>query len=387
MGMMKIIAVIGVVTLVACGPGPLPRVVDPERFDSDDSFPTHSVENPLPIDRAIISGDLNEVRALLQQGLNPNLRWSRRGDRLPIMEVMESPSYHYPIADRGEFLRLLLQHGADPNAKWCPFESRGDWGGGLPRCTSSTARTALHLAAFYGDREAVALLLDAGAAAIWSDWSGASALDYAADEVVFELISVTLFPELSTRDQKALAWVRDYDGGPYARTPWRATVVSRALSQVGGTILAPPPPFGAQRDEPWSENRAVPRLRTLLRIGADPNERVTDAGFDWPPLTLALRHGQLRAARILLQNKADVNLRWCAEATVRDYKEYGVKDPQCSSSNGITPLMYGAAQGRIDAVELLLEFNADRSLKDWAGRSALDYAKTDAIRKLLTTER
>lgn len=37
-----------------------------------------------------------------------------------------------------------------------------------------------------------------------------------------------------------------------------------------------------------------------------------------------------------------------------------------------------------EAVELLLEFEADRALRDWAGRSAIDYAKDPVVRGLLS---
>jgi hypothetical protein len=379
------LAVVLGVAFAACDPGPMPRVVEPRLFDSEDAFPTSSNEDPLPLDRAIMSGDLDQVRALLKQGANPNLRWSHRGDRLPIMEVLESPIYRYPVADRAEYLRLLLQHGADPNAKWCPFESRGSWDARIPRCISTKARTALHLAAFYGDRESVQLLLNAGADTSWRDWTGASALAYAYDEVVFELISGAQFPDLQTRDQKALAWVSDYDGSAYDRTPWRGTPIARALANDGGSIMVPPPPGEGGT---MLQNRAVSRVRTLLTIGADPNERVSAAGFDWPPLMIALWSANTRAAAVLLRHDADVDARFCARSSARNFRLIGVKaDPSCTAANGMTALMERARQNDANDVALLLEFKADRSLKDWAGRTALDYATAPAVRELLSAER
>ena len=49
----------------------------------------------------------------------------------------------------------------------------------------------------------------------------------------------------------------------------------------------------------------------------------------------------------------------------------------------MTPLMWSAAEGKQQAVELLLEYAADVSLLDGAGRSAADVARTDAIRRLI----
>ena len=45
--------------------------------------------------------------------------------------------------------------------------------------------------------------------------------------------------------------------------------------------------------------------------------------------------------------------------------------------------MWTAAVGDREAVELLLEFNADRSLRDWAGRSVLHYTTTREVSDLL----
>jgi ankyrin repeat protein len=93
-----------------------------------------------------------------------------------------------------------------------------------------------------------------------------------------------------------------------------------------------------------------------------------------------------RVARVLLQNGADVNQRWCelfpAGWIAPGYAPKHLivrpgeprRDPACNESNGVTPLMWSAGAGDIDAVGLLLEFKADRTLTDWAGRSALHYA-------------
>ena len=380
--MMKIIVVISVVTLIACGPGPLPPL--PERYPDprQDRFPSDS-DDPLPLDVAILRGNLDEVRRLLEQGANPNARWSG-GDRFPLQEILESRGLNDPV----EAARLLLKHGADPNAKWCPFESRGPSYDGGPSCTTATALTPLMFATFWGSRDIVQMLLDAGADPSVRDWGEASALDYAYDEVMFEMISRAQFPDLSTRDQKALEWVSRNEGSPYDNSLWRETPITRALTQREGVVFpAPPPPspqsgllFGTER-----ESRVLSRLSTLLRIGADPNRRLSLGGADSTPLSLALRANQLRAARALLVNGADVNQRWCARFENRNYKSVTTRDAACSLSNGLTSLMWAASEGKTAAVTLLLEFKADRTLKDWAGRTALDYTTAPEVRKLLSS--
>lgn len=389
MTMAGICLLISVVTLIACDPGPPPKVPEPYPNHQKDWFPSKS-HDPWPLDVAIVSNQIDEVRTLLERGADPNARWLESGDRLPIQEVFESGSYGYGISDPAEFMRLLLNHGADPNAKWCPFESRGPSYGGRPSCTTATAMTALIFATYAGSRSLVQMLLEAGADPRQKDWGEASALDYAYDEVIFEMISRALFPDLSTRDRKALEWVSNNQGSPYDNSLWRETPITRALTQREGMFFPEPPPpppqsnqlFGVER-----QTRVLSRLRALLRIGADPNRRLTLDGVDSTPLSLAVRSNQYRAARVLLQNHADVNQRWCVQFENKNFKQIRSKDPACMLSNGMTPLMYAASQEDKKAVELLLEWNADRSLKDWAGRSALDYAKTDDIRKLLATGR
>jgi ankyrin repeat protein len=386
-----IVAVLVVVAACACDPGPPPEVPSrAERVDyKKDWFPTSS-EEPLPLDAAIQRGDLSEVRRLLAAGANPNARWSQSGDRFPLQEVLEGRPFGYRIDDPAELIRLLLKHGADPNAKWCPFESRVSHDSVGPVCTSDSAMTPLMRASFTDSREIVAMLLAAGADPTQRDWGRASALDYAYDEVIFEMISRALFPDVPTRDQKALDWVSKYEGSPYDSSLWRETPVTRALTQHEGVVFpgAPPPPpqsklpYRAER-----ETRTISRLRTLLRIGADPNQRLTLAGVDSTPLSLALRANQLRSARTLLEHHSDVNLRWCTQYVLRDYKQIPTVPPGCSLSTGMTPLMWAASANAREAAELLLEFNADRSLKDWAGRTAVDYASTPGMKEVLAAGR
>src|SRR5687768_8955908 len=135
---------------VACDPGPLPQV--PHRVDRGDYkkdwFPSKS-EVPLPLDIALQSGDVAEMRRLLDGGADPSARWSDSGDRFPLQEVLEGNSFGYRITDPEEMVRLLLEHGADPSMKWCPFESRGP-SDGFPSCTSANGMTPLMLAAMAG---------------------------------------------------------------------------------------------------------------------------------------------------------------------------------------------------------------------------------------------
>jgi len=374
----------------AANPGPLPEVLSPaeQADDKKDWFPTNS-ERPLPLDVAIQAGNLSEVRRLLEAGGNPNARWLDSGDRFPLQQVLEARQYRYRIDDPTEIIRLLLKHGADPNAKWCPPGTRDGW---LPQCRSAKAMTPLMSAAFYGPPDVVQLLLEAGADAAVRNWQGGSALDYAVDEVAFEMIGRSLFPDLATRNQKALEWLNRNVTERDPRTPLvRAIGLASGSARRSDTSMIPYLSEG--------EGRALSQVRTMLRIGADPNERmriVPDSNVhgDWTPLAIALWERALRVARVLLQNGADVNQRWCSRfrpvwsvpGTTSTELKVG-RDPACTPENGITPLMLGAAVDDREIVDLLLEFRADQGLKDWAGRTALDYASTRGMKELLAAGR
>ena len=168
---------------------------------------------------------------------------------------------------------------------------------GRAGCTSATAMNPL---SFCDDRcgsvPIVEMLFDAGADPTPKDWGGATPLDYAYDEVIFELISRKMFPDLSTRDKRSLKWLERNEGSPDDNTSAYATPVSRALGQREGIAYwAPPPGLEGER-----EIRSVKRLNTLMRIGADPNQRLVRAGIDSTPLSLALWFRRHRSASVLL---------------------------------------------------------------------------------------
>jgi ankyrin repeat protein len=251
----------------------------------------------------------------------------------------------------------------------------------------------------YDNVELVEQLLLAGADPTARDWGNASALDYAYDEIVFETLSRALFRDIQTRDRNALSWLKEYDGFWFGTNAWESTPLSRALGQLDGGRLPPPPPIPiADLDKARSlesqylaqrESRVLGRVRTLIRIGADPNERATRGGADWTPIAMALRRDLLRAARLLLENGADPNRRSCVTFVLTSFNAVYTHgrppffvNKDCTAENGVTPLMMSALRDDWHGAKLLLEFKADRSLKDWAGRTALDYAKDPEVRKL-----
>lgn len=78
------------------------------------------------------------------------------------------------------------------------------------------------------------------------------------------------------------------------------------------------------------------------------------------PLMMAIKNKKGSAAYCLLQHGVDPN----------------VKD-----KNGETALIHAAKQGYVGGVDVLLDFKADRSLKDNYGKNAGDYARESGNKK------
>ncbi|MGE0360353.1 MAG: ankyrin repeat domain-containing protein [Vicinamibacterales bacterium] len=146
------------------------------------------------LDRAVIDDRVEVVRALLEVGADPNLRWSSHGDRFPLQQAIESASYGLHPRHRTEIIAMLLRHGADPDAAWCPFESRvpiyAPGGRQIlqPGCTAATGVTPLRVAAELDQTDTVALLLHAGADAGLVNRQNSTALDRSRSASVYGLL-------------------------------------------------------------------------------------------------------------------------------------------------------------------------------------------------------
>jgi ankyrin repeat protein len=374
MGPAILMFLVAMVTL-ACDPGPLPPLRRTEADRRADWFPSQS-NKAYPLDEAIIDGRLADTRSLLQNGADPNLRWSPSGDRFPLQVLIDHQGA--PRVEALETARLLLHHGADPNARWCPFKSRQQFVSS-PSCTSARGSTALMFATAAGNAPMVDLLLAAGADAGATDWLGGSALEYARNELTFEHVSRALFPEIRTRNRQALSYLtRVHDDG-FVSTP-----LQRALADSHWYRVAPQStPAKGDLHSYFASYRAAreswlsDRVRTLLTVGADPNQLMYRGGHVGgdellPGIVMAMERGESRVLQTFLQHGADVNVRWCFS-----------REPGCTLPEGTTPLMLAAAFGDISVVTLLLSFGADGSLADWKGRTAAHLARDREIQELI----
>ena len=353
-----------VVALAFCGctSDPLPVAQSPHPVDTRDRYPTDSYDAPQPLYLAIGQDDVQAVRRLLDAGANPRARWGDSGDHHPLQAATEPYSGYHPKTHSPEIVRLLLAHGADPNARWCPFESRGTRDGMTePPCTSAKGVTPLIMAALFDQSDIVKSLLAAGADPRLRDWLGISAIGRARSPGVFNELSIALFPSEADRNRGLLRLVENEQPSWARPTPWNDTVLSRAfLGDTGMTPAPPPPPQGAAvNSQQDSYDRPVAaRVKWLLDIGADPNERITLGGVDWTPLQLSLSAGHLRTAEVLLRGGADPNARWCFEVDHLPTTAKRQKDPACTTANGTTPLQWAETHGRIDLADLLMAHGA-----------------------------
>lgn len=108
--------------------------------------------NVAPLERAARSGDAKAIAALVAHGADPNA---------PVGRTEWPPLLHAVHKNQLTSVRALLDAGADPNRP------------------STSGMTPLMMAAGYGNRPMVELLLSRGANAAVRDHQGELALDYA----------------------------------------------------------------------------------------------------------------------------------------------------------------------------------------------------------------
>jgi ankyrin repeat protein len=108
-----------------------------------------------------------------------------------------------------------------------------------------------------------------------------------------------------------------------------------------------------------ADNASVAEV--LLKAGADPNSPDTLHGSS--PLVWAAAGGRLEVARLLLERGVDVNRK--------------------SPPDGFTPLHVAVGHHRIQIVPLLVRYGADVNAVNALGRTALDSANNEDMRRLL----
>jgi len=169
-------------------------------------------------------GDLERVRELLEEGIDPNARDAHG----------ETPLHKAASEGHVHVARLLLEHGANPNARdevgWTPLHWAAYKGhvdvvklllkhGADPNAQSNSGETPLHIAAYNGHVEVVKLLLEYKADPNAKDKDGDAPLHAAARrghvEIVKLLLEYGADPKVKDKDGNTpldLARKEGYDG-------------------------------------------------------------------------------------------------------------------------------------------------------------------------------
>ena len=213
---------------------------------------------------------------------------------------------------------------------------------GLVNSADRAGATPLHHAAGFGNLATMKLLLEHGAAVNAGNKRKSTALFW------------------SLHDEAKVRLLLEHGADVNARTIDGRTPVYQAASMAN----------------------AVPVLRLLLDKGADPNAKTL---IGMTPLIAASR-GNIDAARLLIERKADVNTSNAAGGTalmaaaqtgrpqaVRMLLEKGA-DPNAKTKRNETALADAATAGNEETVKLLLDRGAEVNVQDIRGYSPLLYA-------------
>jgi ankyrin repeat protein len=280
----------------------------------------------------IRADDRQAVQQALQSGADPNTRDATGATALMYAAAFASP----------EAMRLLLAAGADVNAAnqagatalmWATHDTskvRLLLGRGVNvNAARADGATALLGAALRGNREAVELLVAAGAdrqvGRVATPWPATFA----------QIALTTNDPEMQRFvDASSRATPKVAEWSPPPLTRWLLTSVY------------------SWRPQPLSTNAAL--VNGLLQGGANPNEIVSQLALIMPVLSRVARLGDVETMRVLLEHGADPNLK---------------------GSRGLTPLMMAAATSADPTmVSLLLDKGAVVDARDESGQTALDWA-------------
>lgn len=279
--------------------------------------------------RSAEKGMLEDVRHLLKAGVDVN---SRLNDG--------STALHWAVLrDQEAAVAALLDAGADPVV------------------LNRNGISPLFLAVQNGNVKTVSLLLDAGADPNTLSESGETILMTAAHtgrpEVVAMLIAHGALVDARDPDfQQTALMIAVRDGHtPVVETLIRHGAKVDARTRVGQEPVYLPPCKGTGCG---SEGVGINRSGVPHR-----GERFDKKG-GMTPLLYAARDGSLEAARLLLANGADLEVR---------------------EANGITPLLMALLNNQLDVATLLIDHGAAINVDDFYGRTplfaAVDYRNLD----------
>jgi ankyrin repeat protein len=296
--------------------------------------------------QAVSRGKFEQVRALLDQGADINVKEKKSG---------QTPLISASFKQRKNLVQLLLDKGADVHAR------------------DINGETALMAAAAKGNTSIVKMLLEKGAHVNAEDRQKKTALvhaNYNDHHQIRELllkhgadpVYLNIFTKKIENNKEVqvtnieLHWTLQQTKDPKIRNLLAAVALGdinkvngllnkeiinkKIYSLNGGTVLS------------WAAHCNQPRLvKRLIEKGAKVDAR---NNHNITPLTQAARLGHLEVVKILIDNGADVN---------------------AASKKGWTSLMWSGENGHVEVVRFLLQSGVDKSPKNNRGKTAVEIAE------------
>ena len=287
-------------------------------------------------------GDLEAVRALLQQGADPNaaqpdgltgLHWAALNDEFGIAEILlyagatvspvtrvggYTPLHLASQSGHGVVARVLLEAGADANAY------------------TTTGVSSLHFAAQADAAEAIIALIEHGAEVDARDtFSNRTPLMFAAYRGAVEATEALVRADA---DMSATTAVKDYVEISAAASTDRAR---RNRIVAAAEPPEPRPERQQARGGGGNSSQRAPCVAPGLPEIRSSTEQIGQQG-GFAALHFAAREGHIEAARLLLGSGADVD--------------------QVTAGDQSTALVVAAINGNYDLARTLLEADADPNL-------------------------
>lgn len=322
-------------------------------------------------------GNVNLAKILLDAGLDPNAKDGR--GRGPLFDAVKRPST--------DMVALLIERGADVNAK------------------DNAGKTPLLEVAQSGLPEMAALLIDKGSDVKQTDVQGWTPLHHAryfqneavatvliekgadasvktADGLTAEQLGslYTLFIAVSKGETEKVASLLD-------ATP----ELVNARCAVGGMPL--PELLMSRAQGGFTKLAAVKEARESYMANTTPEQRdehiaqAVSFGDGWTPLHQAVMGGELEVAKLLIEKKADVNVKSAGLELTPIYIVCIIEDKdmlqllldagadlKVTDSKGNTPLHMAALYGAADSAKAIIEKGADINVKNTEGKTPLAIA-------------
>ncbi len=273
-----------------------------------------------PLHAACGRGHANTAKILLENGANINAT----------DQFGRHALHHAVIYGHKDIVQLLIDH-AHKKGLELDINTKG----------GQSETTPLHLACYKGSKDTVKLLLAAAASTEVRNAEGKTPLDDAKTDEIKQLIIAHNQRVASTTAPAA----------PPTQTPARTPEEQK---QLDGRFLHA------------CKNGTVDGARFYLNRGANINATDKDG---MQPLHHAAANGHKNILQLLIDYASEKNLPFDINAKV--------------GSLQMTPLHDACQNGSLDIVKLLLAAGASTEIRDSKGKTPLDLAKTDEIKKLI----